>query len=69
MSSAFTALKRPQVTLASRTAEGSRPYLPQLGHSFRNRAHMQNAPEGRNVLSVGSSPVGRASDLAMSKLV
>jgi hypothetical protein len=31
------ALKRPQTKQASRTAEGSRPYLPQLGHSFRNR--------------------------------
>ena len=31
------ALKRPQAKQASRTAEGSRPYQPQLGHTFRNR--------------------------------
>jgi hypothetical protein len=30
------ALKRPHAKQASRTAEGSRPYQPQLGHSFRN---------------------------------
>ena len=30
------ALQRPHATQASRTAEGSRPYQPQLGHSFRN---------------------------------
>ena len=34
---------RPHVTQASRTAEGSRPYQPQLGHTFRNLVLIKSA--------------------------